>query len=82
LLTVGTGLSGRAGGDERLALGGNREANDVQSHRKVGPVRNQSSSSQLSHNLNAEGNSPMNGIIYLVGLVVIVLALLSWLGLS
>ena len=45
--------------------------------------RNQKPAPQLSHNPKRvqEGKSPMNGIIYLVGLVVVILAVLSFFGL-
>jgi hypothetical protein len=45
--------------------------------------RNQTRLPQLSHiPTRHKGNTKMNGIIYLVGLVVIVLAILSWIGLA
>jgi hypothetical protein len=45
-------------------------------------VRNQKPAPQLSRNRNASRRAiPMSGIIYLVGLVVVVLAILSFFGL-
>jgi hypothetical protein len=45
--------------------------------------RNQTGLPQLSHiPTRHKGNNKMNAIIYLVGLVVIVMAILSWIGLS
>ena len=32
--------------------------------------------------MRQEGLNPMNGIIYLVGLIVIIMAILSWIGLA
>jgi hypothetical protein len=46
-------------------------------------LRNQTRTTRLINiSMRQEGLIPMNGIIYLVGLVVIVMAILSWIGLS